>query len=251
MYISTSNILTTDNTTITADGSSVPVSYMLNRDFSEIYRCGTTSSTFRILMTVPGIKYIGLAGLDVYGICSTVAFEYWNGSEYVVAKTHTVDSNATIMFVNIANQSAQRWRITFTKLFSNLQVGIAYLAAGDCWEVPNGGEESGYARPWTTPAYAQRVQTNLGMPTASVIESVGVKGTLSLSNVLTTTVVSTWVPLQGYAVREGVFIVEDRTYVDRAYYCYDCEPSAVKAHSQTRSLQNVSLKFSAWTGRTI
>jgi hypothetical protein len=260
MYISLSNLLTSGNTAITQDAGSNPLSYLLNRDFSEVYRSGTTSNQFRIEITQSDVGYIGIAGLDVYGKCSSIDFEYWNGTQYVIDKTYPSQdengdtpalTNSTIMHINERYQYATKWRLTFNKILSNTVIGVAYLACGKSWNVPNGGEEAGYSRLWSTPQFAQRVQSNQGMPTASVIESIGLSGSVSFSNILTSDVVSVWSPLQGYAVREGVFIVEQEFYGDRAYYCYNCQPSPVKAHSQTRSLQSASMKFDAWTGRTI
>lgn len=252
MFISKSNILDITNTTVVTDGSgNIPTEYLLNKDFSEVYRSGTASNIFRVELDVVGINYIAIAGLDVFGICTKIDFEYWNGSSYVIAETQNVTSNATLMFVNTTGIVADKWRVAFTKVFSNLRVGLAYIAAGNYWEVPNGGEQSGYQRPWSTPSYKQRTQNNQGMPTSSVIESMGVSSTLNIANVRTSEVISNWEPLQGYAVRNGVFINENPNYLDQSYYCYNCIPSAVKAHSQTRELQNLSMKFTAWTGRTI
>lgn len=260
MYISTSNILTDSNTTVTEDAGANPFAYLLNKDFSEIYRSGTTSNQFRIEIEQSDIGYIGLAGLDVKGKCSSIDIEYFNGVEFVIDKTYpTPDENgfvgeltdATIMHINERYQFASKWRITFNKILSNEIVGLAYLACGSSWNVPNGGEEAGYSRLWSTPQYAQRTQTNKGMPTSVVIESIGLSGSVKFSNILTSDVTEVWSPLQGYAVREGVFIVEQEFFGDRAYYCYNCKPTPVQAHSQTRSLQSVSMRFDAWTGRTV
>ena len=251
MYISTSNRLTELNTTITEDAGANPLSYLLNKDFSEIYRSGTSSNFFRIELDGSDLGYIGIAGLDVMGKVSTIDFEYWNGTQYVIDKTYDVESDATIMHINERYQYAEKWRVTFTKILSNSIIGIAYLAAGDSWNVPRGGYQAGHASPWTVPQYKQRTQVSLGMPTSSVIESMGVKASLKISNILTTDVVEVWGPLQDFSVTDGLFIVEQEYYGDRAYYCYNCLPKPATAHSQTRSLKNVSLSFTAWTGRTI
>lgn len=248
MYISTSNTLTDGNVTITEDAGANPLQYLLNKDFSEIYRSGTSSNFFRIELETDEVGYIGLSGLDVFGKVSKIEIEYWDGVAYVVDGTYNITSDSTIMHVNTASMTYTKWRITFTKILSNSIIGVAYLAAGTCWDVPNGGEESGYARPWSTPAYKQRTQTNLGMPTAKVIESTGISGTLKFNNISNIDIEEVWVPMQGFAVVNGVFVVEEETRGDRGYYCYDCIPSSVKAHSQTRELQNVSMKFSCWTG---
>ena len=251
MYISTSNELTISNVSVPDDPGANPLQYLLNRDFSEIYRSGTSSNFFRIELDTTEIGYIGIAGLDVFGKVSDIDFEYWDGVAWVVDGNYKVVSDRTIMHINTSSYVYSKWRVTFTKILSNEIVGIAYLSAGKAWHVPNGGEEAGYARPWSTPAYKQRTQNNLGMPTATVIESVGVSGSVSFSNISNIDIEETWGPLQGFAVVNGVFIVEEETRGDRAYYCYNCLPSAVKAHAQTRSLQNVSMKFDCWTGNVL
>ena len=248
MYISTSNTLTSGNVTVSEDAGANPLQYLLNKDFSEIYRSGTSSNFFRIELETNDVGYIGLSGLDVFGKVSTIDIEYWDGAQFVVDGTYNITSDSTIMHVNTSSSTYTKWRVTFTKILSNSIIGVAYLAAGECWNVPNGGEEAGYARPWSTPAYKQRTQTNLGMPTAKVIESTGITGTLKFNNISNIDVEEVWVPLQGFAVTNGVFVVEEETRGDRGYYCYDCIPAAVKSHSQTRELQNVSMKFSCWTG---
>lgn len=251
MYISTSNILSEVNTSASEDGGANPLSYLLNRDFSEIYRSGTTSNFFRIEIEEERINYIAIAGLDVAGKVSNISFEYWDGVQYVVDGSYDITSDRTIMHVNTSYNNYSKWRVTFTKILSNEIVGVAYMSAGACWSVPYNGELGGYARPWSTPSYKQRTQTNLGMPTQIVIESIGVSGTLNLNNIKNIDIDEVWVPLQGYAVQNGMFIVEEETIADRAYYCYNCVPSAVKAHNMTRKLQNVSIKFSCWTGNVL
>lgn len=251
MYISQSNELTAVNVTVPDDPGANPLQYLLNRDFSEIYRSGTSSNFFRIELDIEEVGYIGISGLDVYGKVSEIDFEYWDGAAWVVDGNYPVTSDRTIMHVNTSSYTYTKWRITFTKTLSNLIVGIAYLAAGRCWNVPNGGEESGYSRPWSTPAFKQRTQNDLGMPTATVIESTGITGSVKFNNISNIDIEEAWVPIQGYSVINGVFIVEEETRADRAYYCYNCQPAPVKAHAQTRSLQNVSMKFDCWTGNVL
>ena len=251
MYISTSNTLTALNTSISEDSGANTLSYLLNRDFSEIYRSGTSSNFFRIEVEQEQIRYLAIAGLDVAGKVSNISFEYWDGVQYVVDGSYDINSDRTIMHVNTSYSSYSKWRITFTKTLSNEIVGVAYLAAGDCWNVPYNGEIGGYSRPWSVPSYKQRTQTNLGMPTQIVIESVGVSGSLNLNNIKNIDIEEVWVPLQNFAVQTGMFIVEEETIADRAYYCYNCTPSPVKSHSMTRKLQNVSIKFSCWTGNVL
>jgi len=251
MYISQSNDLTISTVTVPDDPGANPLQYLLNRDFSEIYRSGTSSNFFRIEMELSDVGYIGISGLDVFGKVSEIDFEYWDGVAWVVDANYQVTSDRTIMHINTSSYSYEKWRITLTKILSNQIVGISYLAAGRCWMVPNGGEESGYSRPWSAPAFKQRTQNNLGMPTATVIESTGIKGSVKFNNITNIDIEEAWVPIQGYSVINGVFIVEEETRGDRAYYCYNCQPSPVKAHAQTRSLQNVSMKFDCWTGNVL
>ena len=251
MYISTSNTLTDGNVTITEDAGANPLQYLLNKDFSEIYRSGTSSNFFRIELETDNVGYIGLSGLDVFGKVSKIDVEYWDGGAYVVDGTYSITSDSTIMHVNASSTTYTKWRITFTKILSNSIVGVAYLAAGTCWNVPNGGEEGGFSRPWGKPAYKQRTQTNLGMPTSAVIESTGISVNFKFSNIRNIDIEEVWVPLQGFAVRNGMFAVEEETRGDRGYYCYNCTPGDVKSHPQTRELQNVQLKADAWTGNVL
>ena len=251
MYISQSNDLTISTVTVPDDPGANPLQYLLNRDFSEIYRSGTSSNFFRIEMELSDIGYIGISGLDVFGKVSEIDFEYWDGLAWVVDANYQVTSDHTIMHINTSSSVYDKWRITFTKILSNSIVGIAYLAAGKCWRVPNGGEVAGYKRPWSTPAFKQRTQNNLGMPTSTVIESTGISTSVKFPNISNIDIEEVWTPLQGYAVINGVFIVEEETRGDRSYYCYNCQPAPITAHAQTRSLQNVSMKFDCWTGNVL
>lgn len=249
MHITTSNVLTESDITVTI-GANVESdkAFMLNSDFSEQYVSNTTDQFLAIEINVANLGYFAIAGVNLYDNADNYSLEYWTGSAWATEAAYIPDWNATTLF--IIKNPATKYRLYITKTLSNAPIIVPYIAGGAAWEVPNRGEEAGYARIWSSPQLAQRTQTNYGMPTSQVIETVKIAGALQLSNLSTDDVNTTWSYLQEFALKEGCFIVEDEFYGDRAYYCYNVKPEPVKAHSQTRSLQVASMKFDAWTGRT-
>ena len=163
-------------------------------------------------------------------------------------QAYTPDDNATI--VHIFDKPTTNAKITFNRGGNTRPITVSYFAAGNSWEVPNSGEMAGYARPWSNPQLRNRTQVNKGMPTSAIVETTILNGKLKVDNMLTSDVVDIWVPFQSFAIREGFFIVEDETKPDYGYYCYNAKTEAVKAHSQTRTLQNAGIGFSCWTGRS-
>lgn len=249
MHISTSSILTGDDVSVTiGSNSSSDISYMISSDFSEQYIGAQSNQFFAIEIDVENLGYIGISGSNIYDNASAIAFQYWNGSAWVTEVSYQPEWNATVMHV-VLNE-AEKYRIYITKILSNIAIVVPLVSAGNVWEVSNNGEQAGYSRAWSTPQLTQRTQDNLGMPTSQVIQTTKISGGLTLSNLSTDDTHNVWSPFQYYALKSGFFLVESTDEEDHAYYCYNVKPQAVKAHSQTRSLQIASIKFDCWTGRT-
>lgn len=249
MHLTISSILTEADVTVTIGSNPLSqVSHMLNRDFSEQYLGAASNQFFAIEIDVANLGYFAISGANLYDNSTQYALQYWDGAQWLEEATYIPDWNATTLWI-IQNQ-ASKYRLYITKDLSNVAMVIPYIAAGEAWEVPNNGEEAGYARIWSVPQLKQRTQDNQGMPTSHVIQSDGIKGGLKISNLLTTDVDDVWMDFQAYALHQGFFIVEDDFNGDRAYYCYNVKPEPVKAHPTTRKLQVASIKFDCWTGRT-
>lgn len=242
MFLSKTNALRESNLTISGGDSQYPVSNMLLQDFSlEYWGTGQSDLTFTLGFDA---DYIAFAGA-YYGKCSTVRISYdLYGAPFTV--DHTPRNDSVLGFVFPDGSTNQ----VLTFVGTAAPIAIAHLAAGDTLEVP-GGEQAGYKRLWSTPASQSRTQTNKGIPTATVLQSVALSSQLNVNNVTTEFVRNEWYDFMSNAIRNGFYIFEDDNYPDSTYYGYGVAPTPATAHATTRALQNVSLKFDAWTGRTL
>ena len=94
----------------------------------------------------------------------------------------------------------------------------------------------------------QRTTTNLQVgPVSSLTQKKVLKGTLSLPNEVIAFAEGDWQDFIDFAFEQPFFIKEDENKPQSSYICFD--PSFdTNAHSQTRSLDVLKLKFTAFNG---
>ena len=243
MFLSTSNICTASNVSATGgNDTDFNIADMLSTDFTEQYVSLSSSTDF--VITVTGtVRYIAFAGSDYFGKCQYVAIN----SDTTNEKRYLANSSATIVHVfpvDVVNPT-----ITFHRGGFTAPITVSYLAAGQCWEVVNNGEQSGYVRPWGAPALKQRTSVNNGLPTVTVQEGRKISATLNIPNLPTVDAELTWYNFLRFAIEFGFFTVEDPSKGQYGYYCYNAKPADIKAHGQTRELQSASIKYDCVTGR--
>lgn len=248
MYISTGNDITSVDVTSDAN-STYTDSIMLTTSFSEVYLSNGANANFDVELTITNPDYIAITGNNIFDTCSSVEISYWTGSAFTNEDTITPSWNHTI--VHKVQNNATKYRFRFVKTDSTQVVSLAYVSAGSLYEIPNNGEQVGYSYAWTLPQTKQRTATLDGSPTSTILQDTSIKGTLSIANHLTTDVRSTWQPFQKEALKNGFFILEDESYPEEGYYCFDVRPSPSSAHSQTRKLKVSSISYSCWTGNNV
>ena len=243
MFLSTSNILTTSNTAVTTGGNTdYDVADMLTQDFTEQYVSASSSTDFAIAITGT-VKFVGLAGVNYYGKCSSIVIS----SDSSNPVTYTPNASASIMHVfatDVVNPV-----ITFVRGGFTAPITVPYIAAGSAWEVVNGGEQSGYNNVWANPSIKQRTSDFAGVPTVTIQEGMAHKASLTIAALPTVDAKNVWYDFLRFAVVEGFFACEDASAGDYAYYSYNAMPAQTKAHGQTRELKSAGIKYDCLTGR--
>ena len=126
---------------------------------------------------------------------------------------------------------------------------VSYIAAGDYFEVPNGGEQSGYARNWLARGVKQRVTTNnAAAPVASVYERMPLKGQLKLPNARIAFALTEWQKFFDFAIELPFFIREVDELPESTSLCFNPNFDAPKAHASTRELVSLSISFDVYNG---
>jgi hypothetical protein len=267
VFISKSNALTGRTPSVsTGVGTDLP-SNMSSPDFSLSY----TASGSRIV-----INYGGVAQIDYIAICAS-NFVGGAGSRITVRDgttragyesirgQYTAERPHVCMF-NFERQSFSELIIVIDSESASKKPTIHYIAGGQAIQVPNGGEVSGYARQWLTRGVETRTQGNeLAAPIASLRKRVGLTGSISIPNMRNSFVRDEWQQFLDFASVQPFFMCEQENLVtirdndeeagrgdgylpEASYMCYNPKFSAPKAHSDTRALQNLQLRFDCYNG---
>lgn len=260
MRLTTSNILSSitdpNAISITTGGSSTdnPLN-VIDPDFATFYQSSDTTRLTVEFGATASINYVAVAGINIKG-----AEDY---TSWVAVKNGTTD----VLRVHVKRN--QPVVLTFTaQTFSNLKVVLYnpngdanpilnFVAAGNYLEVPNSGEQSGYARGHIPRHYKNRATVNgQAEPTSILRHKVEAKGKLSIPNATRAFSEDEWQAFLEFAEQEFFFIQErpEEIPTGQSYRicpsCYVCyEPvSKAMAHAQTRLLNNLSLDFKVSNG---
>lgn len=260
MIITISNVITDAGAlTVTADDdTNQDIDDIITGDFSTKYTSLGSAATFVIdkvfTVGIP-LTYVALAGHN-FGVNGAV----------VEVKVNTV-SKGSVTFGSNGRNNVAVWHftevasvtaleITVTKGSSTDQSTLTYLSCGEHMAVPQDGENTGYARPWLTDNREQKVSVNdQGAPVAILVRGISRKQTLSLANINRSFVESAdWLSFLDRVYQQGDFFVKERdgsVIADdetSSYLCFNGEVMPPKAHGQTRELNNLQIRFNAYTG---
>ena len=248
MYISLGNDIT--SLTVSSDSnSSYTTDTLLTTSFSEVYLSNGSATNFDLEITITNPDYLAITGNNIFDTCSSVEIAYWTGSAYTNEDTVTPEWNHTI--VHKVQNNATKYRFRFVKSDSTQVVSLAYVSAGSFYEIPNNGEQVGYSYAWTLPQTKQRTAMMDGSPTATILQDTSIQGSLSIAHHAIADVRTTWQPFQKEALKNGFFILEDESYPEEGYYCFDVKNQPSRAHGQTRQLKVSSISYSCWTGNNV
>lgn len=264
MFISKSNAILGRTPNVTTGASSDLPSNMTTPDFSVNY----TSSGERLVMSfgaVFDLDYVAVCASNL-GVGGQITARNGTSSagynsirgQYITERDHVCMFNferetfSNLIIVVDSNDIARRPIVSF-------------VAAGKSIQVPNGGENAGYDRNWQTRSAESRVVSNsLSAPVANLKKSTALSGNLTLPNMRTDFMRTEWQEFIDFASSEPFFICEQENIVpntsryedyrdtgglpESSYICYQPRFQAPKAHSATRALQNLSIRFNCYNG---
>ena len=259
MIITKSNILLGQTPTIFRGASTDLSENITDPDFSTIY---VSSDQFKLTFDFgaqPTINYVAVAGINIA--------EGEKVNEVDLSRVRVYDGPTLIKTNQVIRDNCVL--INFpSRTFTNLRVGlrnysgannpiITFCAAGESFVVPNGGESAGYNRQSLNRSYKQKTTTNsLAAPVAVLRERVPAKGNLNLPNMTKEFTENEWQDFLDFSQDNHFFIQEEQIPVvnqlkginQSAYLCYNVGKNTVKAHPQTRSLNDASISFNVYNG---
>jgi len=267
VFISKNNVLAGRTPSVTTGvGTDLP-SNMSSPDFSLSY----TASGTRLV-----INYGNVGQIDYVAVCAS---NYAGGSDArITVRNGTSSAGATsvrgiytanrphVCMFNFDRESVTELIIVIDSEQTSKLPTVHYIAAGEALQVPNGGEVSGYARQWLTRGVETRTQGNdLAAPIASLRKRVGLSGSINIPNMLNSFVRDEWQQFLDFASAQPFFICEQENLIgvsdtdedikreqgylpEASYMCYNPKFTAPRAHSDTRALQNLQLRFDCYNG---
>ncbi len=139
-------------------------------------------------------------------------------------------------------------KIEFTSPFT-----LGYVSLARVYNIES-GEQAGFNRNYLNSHKSTRTVLNMqAAPVSSLIENKPLKGALTLPHFPKADVGDFlnifygYHPLNGSRVGVPFFIREDEADVESSYTCFDADVK-VKAHSQTLSLNSISLNYKVFNG---
>ena len=259
MIITKSNILLGQSPTVVTGASTDLPGNITDPDFSTVY---VSSDQFRLTFDFgvqPTIDYIAVAGINIA--------EGNREDENQLSRVRVFEGNTLIKTNQVIRDNCVL--INFpSRTFTNLRIGlrnfsgannpiITFCAAGESFVVPNGGETSGYNRQFLNRSFKQKTTTNsIAAPVAVLRERTPAKGTLNLPNMTASFTENEWQDFLDFSQDNHFFIQEQQLIPatefsginQSAYLCYNVGKNTVKAHSQTRNLNNASISFNVYNG---
>jgi len=244
LSISSSNVLLNVVPTITDAGTNEVAANISSPDHSLNYTCGTAVSDFSVSYGAQNnISYVAVSG-HTAATSAPATIQLYDG----VTLIDTVDlvRNNNVMFTFI------EWDFTdlivkFITVPNNFQTTVSFIAAGSYLNIEK-GEQAGYARNWLNRHRTQRTVSTLEVgPISSTQKSKALKGRLSLPNELSIFSSGEWQTFLDFAYEQPFFMKEIKSKPESSYICYD-PVSGVKSHSQTTTLDVITLSFTVFNG---
>lgn len=244
LSISTTNVLINQVPTITDAGTNEVPANISDPDHSLNYTCGTSVAHFAVSYGAQtNISYVAISG-HTAATPTQATIELYNGATLI--DSVVLARNNNVMFTFPA-QTFQDLIVKFVTVPNNFQMTVSYIAAGTHLTILT-GEQAGYKRNWLNRHQVQRTTTNLQVgPVSSLTQKKSLKGTLSLPNEVVSFAEGAWQTFIDFAFDEPFFIKEVGSKPESSYICFD-PMFDTNAHSQTRALDMIKLKFTVFNG---
>jgi hypothetical protein len=247
MILTTSNILLNNKPNITTGASADTPANITEQDFSANYTSINQTDLVIEFGNATVINYVAVAGVKVKGNGSGTSSITLSDGTTEVSKVFLSRDNVVVF--TFEEQTFQNLKITLTNATGDRAPTVSYIAAGTYITVPNNGEQSGYARQWLSRKMSNKTTTNgSSAPVAVLRKSTQLSGNLNIPNVTALFSQSSWQSFLDFTESNLFFINEDITKPESSYCCYEMTSAGANAHSSTRALNNLSLKFKVFTG---
>ena len=244
LSISKSNVLIDQVPTITDAGIGETPANISSPDHSLNYTCGSSTVNFEVSYGAQtNISYVGISG-HTATTPNQATIELWNGAtkiDQVILKR-----NNNIMFT-FASQAFSNLIVKFITVPVTYQMTVSYICAGQHLTILT-GEQAGYKRAWLNRHTISKTTTNLQVaPVSTLQKTKALKGSLSFPNELATFAENDWQDFIDFSFEQPFFIKEQQNKPESSYICYDPMHDIV-SHGQTRTLDVIKLKFTAYNG---
>ena len=244
LSISTSNILTDRIPTVTSAGAGEVPANISDPDHSLNYTSSPAAELFTVNYGfIQNISYVAISGQTSAGALGST-IKIYDGITPI--DSVTTSRNHNIMFTFEAT-SFTELIIEFETSQLTQQVTVSFIAAGSHLQVST-GEQAGYSRAWLLRHTDESVTTNLlSAPIGATQKNKPMKGSLSLPNQEAVFSQGLWQTFIDFSYQQPFFIKEVDSMPESSYICFDPKHS-IKAHPQTRLLDAIMLKFTAYNG---
>lgn len=244
LSITTSNVLIDQVPTITDPGTGEVAANISDPDHSLNYTCGTSVSDFTVSYGAQtNISYVAISGHNA-ATPAQATIELYNDATLI--DSVVLKRNHNVMFT-FAAQAFQDLKIKFITVPKNHQMTVSYIAAGEYLTIAT-GEQAGYSRQWLMRHQTQKTTSNLQVgPVSTISKNKALVGSLSLPNQLSSFAEDAWQTFIDFSYEQPFFIKEIKAKPESSYICYDAQHS-IKSHAQTRQLDVINMKFTAYNG---
>lgn len=247
MLITKTNVFSGLTPTISIGASADDAANLTKPSFSLNYTSVSKSNMSIDFGSTGEINYVAVAGLNIAGNGNGASrVRLLDGAE-VVATTFLKRNHCVVL--NFDDRVFSDLKIDLLNATQDKEISLAYVSGGLTLTVPNGGEHAGYSRQWLTRGIKSKVTTNaLAAPVSALRKPIALKGSLSLPDMTKLFSEDEYQDFLDFAINDLFFIQEDETLGESSYCCFELTPVAPKAHSQTRSLNNLSFNFKVFNG---
>ena len=242
--ISTSNVLTDQTPVITDAGIGETPSNISDWDHSLNYTCGSSIADFTVSYGAQtNISYVGISG-HTAATLAQATIELYNDTTLIGRAV--ISRNHNIMFT-FPSQAFQDLIVKFITVPNSYQTTVSFIAAGQHLTIET-GEQAGYKRAWLNRHTTQRTTTNLVVgPVAGTRKAVSLPGSLSFPNEAAAFAEGAWQTFIDFSFDQPFFIKEQQDKPESTYICSNPK-HGINAHAQTRQLDVLTLKFTAYNG---
>jgi hypothetical protein len=244
LSISTSNVLINATPFITDQGVQQTASNISDPDHSVNYTCGSSTANFTVSYGArTNISYVGVSGHNA-ATPANATVQLYDGATLIDAVT--IKRNHNIMFT-FATMNFADLKVVFITAPLTYQTTLSFMAAGQHLTIAS-GEQAGYNRAWLNRSTVQKTTTDLSAaPVSGLITKKARKQTLRFSNQAALFTEDQWQDFIDFSSEQPFFIKEQASKPESSYLCF--KPAHdIDAHSQTRDLNVIILKFTAFTG---